>query len=153
MPTPVTELPLWKRIPAGAFIGAGGMAPATLIVWLMAACDGRYQQIRSTEWDMWVLSATYPLGTAAAGALVVGLGQYARRLWQAAALGVAAALPAVYLIGMAADRRAPGGWRPDWGATWLLAVLLGGGVGAALHREIAARRAAARPPDAPPDAA
>ena len=147
-----TDFPLWRRVYTGAALGVGGLSPAVLIVWGMAACDGRYQRVSAVgavEWDMWVLSATYPLGLAAAGAVAGALSRYARRLWQAGAVGVAAGLAAVYLIGLAADRRAPGGWRADWGTTWVVAVLVGGGVGIVVHRELAARRAGGAPPSAP----
>lgn len=144
---PFSTLPLIRRVLFGAAVGGGGLGIFAALLAVITLAGGRYQtgpRGSTTEYDMWLLTAVYPLGAALAGAIGGAVIPYVRRSWQAAAAGTLAMLPFFALISLTADPRGPRPYRVDWPLSTFCAALIGGVGGVGILRGKPRRRRSSR---------
>lgn len=125
--------PWWRRAVGGFRLGALALGGPWLLLVLLLVVGGRFQRVRSSEWDMLVLVFAYPLGSALAG-LLLGLAMpLLRRPWAAVLAGFLATVPWFAAISIAAEPHDSTPYSVHWPVTLLLAACLGPVAGALAH--------------------
>jgi hypothetical protein len=128
-------MPWWKRLGFGAFVGLAALGGPSLLLLLITAGGGRYQQGRGgVEQDMWLVSLVYPFGAAIGGAIALVFAPFLKHAWQAALIGAIALFPMGLLIGLADNPHGPGAHRLGWGMAVAVAILVGAPAGVLIFR-------------------
>jgi hypothetical protein len=118
-------LPWWRRALAGGALGAAILGAPWVLLLLVLAIGGRYQVARSTEYDLLLLAAVYPLGPALAGVVLGAVQPVLWRPWVAVLAGIVVVIPWFAAMSLALDPHGRHPYEIEWPLTIICSLCFG----------------------------